>query len=144
MSFKPTHSLYEHKWLRFIGIHMPLVLSNSKSSFFEMTFPILMSPHVILACAKTYTDVIVFICESAKVFSWFLQRRCCHGWILKMLGNGEFIWGLRLLYFGTKLAIRIRKTTRLPRKGQDPLAFVRPEDFNENHIRKVEEADVAS
>ena len=33
-----------------------------------MTFPILTSPHVILACAKTYTDVFVFICESAKVF----------------------------------------------------------------------------
>ena len=69
MGFKPTHSLYERlRWLRFIGIYIPLVVSNSKSSFSEMIFPILMSPHVIFACAKTYMDVFVFICESAKVF----------------------------------------------------------------------------
>ena len=76
MGFKPTHILYERKWLRFIGkyIYIPLVLSNSKSSFFEMTFPILMSPHVILACAKTYTDVIVFIYESAKIFHAFFKE----------------------------------------------------------------------
>lgn len=98
-----------------------------------MTFPILTSPHVILACAKTYTDVFVFICESAKVFHDLFKEGVATAGSLKCW---EIVIYLRLLYFGTKLAIRIRKTTRLPRNGQDPLAFVRPEDFNENHIKE--------
>ena len=98
-----------------------------------MTFPILTSPHVILACAKTYTDVFVFICESAKVFHDLFKEGVATAGSLKCW---EIVIYLRLLYFGTKLVIRIRKTIRLPCNSQDPLAFVRPEDFNENHIKE--------